>query len=85
MAIIKCPECGKNVSENAKSCPNCGSPINTKKSFFLKPWVWVVIILTGILVWAMSDYNSNKMTKEKAREHLDKAFEKHMDDWEKGK
>lgn len=24
MAIIKCPECGHNVSDKAKSCPNCG-------------------------------------------------------------
>lgn len=24
MAIIKCPECGHNVSDKAKSCPSCG-------------------------------------------------------------
>ena len=24
MALIKCPECGKEVSDSAKSCPNCG-------------------------------------------------------------
>ncbi len=24
MALIKCPECGKEVSDKAKSCPNCG-------------------------------------------------------------
>lgn len=24
MALIKCPECGKNISESAESCPNCG-------------------------------------------------------------
>lgn len=24
MALIKCPECGKEVSDNAKVCPNCG-------------------------------------------------------------
>ncbi|TNJ35901.1 zinc-ribbon domain and TM2 domain-containing protein [Prosthecochloris vibrioformis] len=28
MAIIKCSECGKDVSDKAKSCPNCGAPIN---------------------------------------------------------
>lgn len=27
MALIKCPECGKEISEKAKSCPNCGYPI----------------------------------------------------------
>lgn len=29
MALIKCPECGKEVSERAVSCPNCGCPIAT--------------------------------------------------------
>ena len=27
MALIKCPECGKEVSDKASSCPNCGHPI----------------------------------------------------------
>lgn len=27
MAMIKCPECGKEISEYAEKCPNCGYPI----------------------------------------------------------
>lgn len=27
MSLIKCSECGKQVSDRAKSCPNCGNPI----------------------------------------------------------
>lgn len=27
MALVRCPECGKAVSEHAKACPNCGYPI----------------------------------------------------------
>lgn len=27
MAMIKCPECGKQVSDKAKACPGCGYPI----------------------------------------------------------
>lgn len=27
MAIVKCPECGKMVSDMATSCPGCGYPI----------------------------------------------------------
>lgn len=26
--LIKCPECGKEISDQALSCPNCGYPIN---------------------------------------------------------
>lgn len=28
MGLIKCPVCGKDVSDMAGSCPNCGFPIN---------------------------------------------------------
>ena len=31
MALIKCTECGKVVSDKAAACPNCGCPI-TKMS-----------------------------------------------------
>lgn len=27
MALIKCPECGNDVSDTAQSCPHCGAPI----------------------------------------------------------
>ena len=28
MAMIKCPECGKEISDKAKSCINCGCPLS---------------------------------------------------------
>ena len=28
MALIKCHECGKEISDLAKTCPNCGAPTN---------------------------------------------------------
>lgn len=31
MALIKCPECGKKVSDKAIACPNCGYPMNSRK------------------------------------------------------
>lgn len=27
MAMMECPECGKNVSDLAPACPNCGYPV----------------------------------------------------------
>lgn len=27
MALIECPECNKEISDKANSCPNCGCPI----------------------------------------------------------
>ena len=26
MALIKCPECGKSISDKAEKCPHCGIP-----------------------------------------------------------
>ena len=31
MAIIKCPECGKEISDKATSCPNCGFPLTKEQ------------------------------------------------------
>lgn len=31
MAVIKCPECKKAISEQAKNCPNCGYPLEKEK------------------------------------------------------
>lgn len=31
MALIKCPECGREISDKAAACPNCGAPVNSKK------------------------------------------------------
>lgn len=31
MALISCPECGREVSDKANACPNCGYPIEQDK------------------------------------------------------
>lgn len=33
MSLIKCPECNKDISNKARSCPNCGCPINIKSKY----------------------------------------------------
>jgi membrane protein insertase Oxa1/YidC/SpoIIIJ len=32
MALIRCPECRKEISSNAVSCPSCGNPINNSNN-----------------------------------------------------
>ncbi|MCD7958942.1 MAG: zinc ribbon domain-containing protein [Ruminococcus sp.] len=36
MAMIKCPECGREISDRAASCPNCGVPIASGKKVKIK-------------------------------------------------
>lgn len=54
MALMKCRECGHQVSSEAAACPNCGAKPKTDRSIGL---VTVVLILfTGslLLKWALS-------------------------------
>jgi hypothetical protein len=30
MALIKCEDCGRDVSDRAPACPNCGAPVATE-------------------------------------------------------
>lgn len=30
MGLMKCPDCGREISENAKQCPFCGSPFENE-------------------------------------------------------
>jgi len=32
MALVKCPDCGREVSDQAPSCPNCGRPMATRRA-----------------------------------------------------
>lgn len=35
MALINCPECGKEISDKANACPNCGYPINLNHGYYV--------------------------------------------------
>lgn len=53
MALIKCPECQREVSDSAASCPNCGKVINASNAQPAQPpkkkkkkiWLWILIII----------------------------------------
>lgn len=43
MALIKCKECGKEVSTSAKNCPSCGAPV--KKTLGYGGLILIAIII----------------------------------------
>ena len=52
MALIKCPECGREITDTISTCPNCGYVLKKKKS--IAP---IVIILVLVLtVGGVSSY-----------------------------
>lgn len=70
MALIKCPECGTQVSEKAQQCPKCSYPISTipagkkvedvqtiqqtSKRFKKQIIVAVLLLIGGIIVIAIA-------------------------------
>ncbi len=57
MALIKCPECGKEVSEKAEKCVNCGNPLKKRKikegKKIKKIWVIVVSVVLALLLFPL--------------------------------
>ena len=50
MAMIKCEECGENISKKAKECPKCGHP--NKKAEHLSGWQVIgTLFFVGIAFW----------------------------------
>lgn len=62
MALIRCQECGKEISDKAKACPNCGCPliiyptkikknkyIGMRRGFGITNLVWGLLLFTLVL------------------------------------
>ncbi|MFA5888760.1 MAG: zinc ribbon domain-containing protein [Candidatus Paceibacterota bacterium] len=47
MSLIKCSECGKEISDKAVSCPSCGNPTVTKSPEIVEDKKIVEVELTG--------------------------------------
>lgn len=45
MALVKCSECGKDISTSAKACPNCGAKLKRPGSGLLKLLGWGIVIV----------------------------------------
>lgn len=71
MALLKCKECGHEVSDKASSCPNCGCPIERvgvfegdlfeekpKKS---KGWIWASMVALLCLIGGEGNYAYAKL------------------------
>ena len=63
MALIKCPECGKEISDKANKCPNCGCPTKNKKKKIIKynkiimPIAVIVLAVIVMLIISFGGHN----------------------------
>jgi hypothetical protein len=72
MALIKCKECGTEVSKSATACPKCGAPLKKKTSLFT--WL-VTIVVILIVIGLVSQPSKEQKTAQIAQtlEQLAKA------------
>lgn len=60
MALVKCPECGQEVSDSALDCPKCGKQLRKpKRGFFGKLFIWSFYLYNLLMVvWLIGGINS---------------------------
>jgi uncharacterized paraquat-inducible protein A len=57
MALIDCHECGDQVSDNARACPKCGTPVmerirrELKVRLFIAGFALVVAAICAFDIW----------------------------------
>lgn len=78
MALVKCPDCGKELSDQAVSCPNCGRPITTPTTQNptnprrFNPLAMIlggiltvgIIIVTSMTIIFFNEYQKNEPSRE---------------------
>jgi hypothetical protein len=52
MALVRCKDCGKEISTSANSCPNCGAKPIKKKTV-----LWVALSIPLFLIVAITIYS----------------------------
>ncbi|WP_298209738.1 zinc ribbon domain-containing protein [Acidovorax sp.] len=58
MALMRCPECGREVSSQAPACPACGYPLQAKApplNALQSPQVWVRVA-TALGAWLVTPW-----------------------------
>lgn len=52
MALIQCPECGKNVSDTISVCIHCGYPLKTKKLRKINERAVFIVAMILVIIFA---------------------------------
>jgi hypothetical protein len=52
MALVACPECGKEVSQEAFACPGCGKPLRNPLRVVGKGFLKYAVVTWALLIVA---------------------------------
>ena len=78
MALIKCPECNKEISDKVKTCPYCGYPLkgdNNKKIKIILIAIGVIVCIC-ILIFGIYRIQQERILKEEQRIEAEKEATK---------
>ena len=85
MALIKCSECGQDVSDKASACPNCGYPIQRKQNMQMvpepqkhkknNPWKIILAVIISLVIICFIPILVSKNTKGGTTHLSDLTFE----------
>ncbi len=81
MGLIKCKECGSEVSAKAASCPHCGAPVKTERKNYgcgtLLLGLFIIVIFMSIFSTddaAEPDSKKPKTAEELRKDEIGKCF-----------
>ena len=76
MALIKCNECGVQISDAAAACPHCGAPVPKKPPTGWLVWpvgiVFVLVVIAGIM--PPSPHSQEAQDKAIARQTIETCW-----------
>ncbi len=80
MAMIECPECGKEIEENLLSCSNCGFPIKIKDKeeqpiYKNKKYIGIVMCIVGCILFIVAITRINNDIYKFYLEHYETCME----------
>lgn len=54
MAVVKCPDCGRDVSDSLKNCPHCGKQVKSEAGITLLGFLLTVALFYGLWLYVSS-------------------------------
>lgn len=90
MALVKCTECGKELSDKATTCPNCGCPLGeiqetevtatstksaTKKKTIIVMSIAILVVLAIIIGFLLYKSSSERKKAAEREAYIDSASE----------
>lgn len=80
MAMITCPECGKEVSERATSCPSCGYPFQERAAISKEHLLRFAAVISGAVLFVVLFTQTTLFwsSKDKALMHCSKMIQNNL-------